>query len=255
MIVNISFFFVFAKCYPCVEVKHKGAHFFHVFYYAFFASTFNLGWASVQVSHMALAPELTTNEHERVRLNSARYAGGIAATLLVLGIAWYAIKIYGITEEAFRILGISSLAIGNFFTLVFFFGVKEESKTDLDSARQITRINSESSISDEETPTLLIPINWKSWFRRLMFYQVGIIYMLTRVILNYSQLLMPFYLQFYLDLKDHHKTAIAEVPLVIMVLSFATTFFLRKVNKKIGVRSSYLGGSIITLIGLGLCFS
>ncbi len=58
---------------------------------------------------MAMVPEITPDDHERVRLNSARYAGGIAATLLVLGIAWIAFQMYGVSRNAFHILAISSI--------------------------------------------------------------------------------------------------------------------------------------------------
>jgi len=36
-------------------------------------SLFNMGWAAVQVSHMSLVPELTSDMRERVTLNSVRY--------------------------------------------------------------------------------------------------------------------------------------------------------------------------------------
>lgn len=42
---------------------------------------------------MSLVPEITTNENDRVVLNSARFAGGITATLSVLGIAWFIILV------------------------------------------------------------------------------------------------------------------------------------------------------------------
>jgi Na+/melibiose symporter-like transporter len=55
-----------------------------------FAALFNVGWAAVQVSHMALVPELTRDEGERVLLNSARYAftvlSNCAVFLVMLGL-------------------------------------------------------------------------------------------------------------------------------------------------------------------------
>ena len=55
-----------------------------------FAALFNVGWAAVQVSHMALVPELTRDEGERVQLNSARYAftvlSNCAVFLVMLGL-------------------------------------------------------------------------------------------------------------------------------------------------------------------------
>lgn len=81
VIVNASFYFIFSECYVC----GRWAWFPPVVWYSIWASLFNVGWACVQVSHMALIPDLSGNDGERTRLNSARYAGCIVATLLTLG--------------------------------------------------------------------------------------------------------------------------------------------------------------------------
>jgi len=41
-------------------------------YYAPFIVIFQIGWASTQISHLSLIPELTFNEHDRVGLNAIR---------------------------------------------------------------------------------------------------------------------------------------------------------------------------------------
>jgi len=51
-----------------------------------FAALFNVGWAAVQVSHMALVPELTRDEGERVLLNSARYAFTVLSNCAVFAV-------------------------------------------------------------------------------------------------------------------------------------------------------------------------
>jgi Na+/melibiose symporter-like transporter len=52
-------------------------------FYATMASLFNCGWAAVQVSHMAMVPELSTRDSERVMLNSARYFFTVMANVFV----------------------------------------------------------------------------------------------------------------------------------------------------------------------------
>jgi Na+/melibiose symporter-like transporter len=52
-------------------------------YYAIAASLFNIGWASVQVSHMALVPELHENPAVRTQLNAGRYAFTILSNAAV----------------------------------------------------------------------------------------------------------------------------------------------------------------------------
>jgi len=204
-----------------------------------------VGWAAVQVSHMAMVPEITPNPHERVKLNSARYAGGIVATLLVLGLAWVAFKFYGITQHAFYVISIGSIGIGDLFTLIFLIGVREPSPFSQDASI------SENKIPDPKVSTW----NWKSWFGVPMFYQVGMVYMCTRIAVNLSQVFMPFYLEYYQNLSQTYPTAIAEVPIVMMVTSFTSTFFLRRINKRFGRQSTYTVGSIFVLIGsVGLFF-
>lgn len=240
LIVNVAFFFVFSDCYLCHLVPGR---WFRVVYWSFLAATFNFGWAAVQVSHMALVPELTSDESERVQLNSARYAGGITATLMVLGIAWGAIAHYGICRNAFQVLSLSSIGIGNIFTLIFLFGVKE----DLDGyllSQSYASLSANVKLSRPKIKT------WYHWFKVPMFYQVGVVYMCARITVNISQVFMPFFLEFYLNLEDKHTSIVAEVPLVVMITSFTTTFFLKKVNKFLGRRSTFTAGAAFVLAGL-----
>ena len=39
------------------------------YYYVGLAMTFNIGWASMQVSHMSLVPSLTHNRQRRVKIS------------------------------------------------------------------------------------------------------------------------------------------------------------------------------------------
>lgn len=127
--MNISFFFVFSECYLCHYAALRFGRVFHVLYWAILASLFNIGWASVQVmkvdnrslivqvSHMSLVPELTQDESERVQLNSARYASGIVATLMVLGISLVAFQQFHVSQYAFHIIAICCL--GKTFHLLY----------------------------------------------------------------------------------------------------------------------------------------
>ena len=42
-------------------------------YYIPFIVIFQIGWASTQVSHLSIIPNLTYKENERTKLNSYRY--------------------------------------------------------------------------------------------------------------------------------------------------------------------------------------
>ena len=72
VLVAISLFFFWHKCLLCKS--HDTVLAWEIVWYAVFIAVFQFGWASVQISHLSLIPELTENEGERVGLNSIRWA-------------------------------------------------------------------------------------------------------------------------------------------------------------------------------------
>ena len=72
VMVTVSLFFFWHECLPCLLTKNVplGAE---VVWYCFFIVIFQVGWASVQISHLSLIPELTEDGSERVGLNAIRW--------------------------------------------------------------------------------------------------------------------------------------------------------------------------------------
>ena len=68
-LVAMSLFFFWHECLPC---KHDTPLGWQIVWYAVFIAIFQFGWASVQISHLSLIPELTDDENERVGLNAIR---------------------------------------------------------------------------------------------------------------------------------------------------------------------------------------
>lgn len=54
--------------------------------------------------------------------------------------------------------------------------------------------------------------SWKYWFSVPLFYQVGFVYMCTRLVVNVSQAYVPFYL---VDTLDMSSLSLAIVPLLV----------------------------------------
>jgi len=241
VVVNATFFFVFSDCWLCEEANLGSV--FTVVWFSIFASLFNVGWAAVQVSHMALVPELTANKHERVKLNSARYAGGIVATLAVLGVAEAAFRILGVSQMAFFVISAASLVLGDILTLVFLFGVHEKKPSEIFDTPQM-------GVEDSSQSSGSMLKGWIYWFKTPMFYQVGIVYMASRACTNVSQVFMPFFLRYSLD----RESVIAEVPLALMGASFVTTFVLRRVNKFMGRLMAFVYGVLFMVGGLVVLF-
>lgn len=68
--VASSFFFIWFDCIGCEGVEDT----YKIVYYSSFAIVFQFGWASTQISQLALIPELAYNMPTKVELNSIRLA-------------------------------------------------------------------------------------------------------------------------------------------------------------------------------------
>jgi len=66
--VAASFSFIYHVCFKCENVEVS----YLVLYYACFIALFQFGWASTQISHLALIPDLSSDKNEQVGLNSIR---------------------------------------------------------------------------------------------------------------------------------------------------------------------------------------
>lgn len=66
--VVLSFPFIFNLCFSCENASRPALF----LYYSPFIVIFQFGWASTQISHLALIPELTTDEVEKTSLNAIR---------------------------------------------------------------------------------------------------------------------------------------------------------------------------------------
>ena len=88
IIVTVSFIFIFQDCLLC-DWLNDNSESMQVFYYVFFASAFNIGWAAVQVAHMSLVPSLTLSRKTRDKLNNQRNTFTYVANLFVLVFALF----------------------------------------------------------------------------------------------------------------------------------------------------------------------
>ena len=67
--VGVSLFFFWHTCLGCQNASLA----IKIVYFAIPIIIFQFGWASVQISHLSLIPELTSDKNERVGLNAIRY--------------------------------------------------------------------------------------------------------------------------------------------------------------------------------------
>lgn len=189
---------MFNLCITCENASET----FRFIYYIPFVVIFQFGWASTQISHLSLIPQLSTNQHERVTLNSIRYAFTIASNLFVYVTTYLLLKYNKIARPKddilpneynkelsradapkFMYLSLIVCCVGVIFQLIFHTGTNEK-KMLTDEQIQTH------SISD----SCEVKLNWLGYLKNIRFYYVAVLYMCTRLIVNMAQVYLPMYL-------------------------------------------------------------
>lgn len=230
--VASSFPFVFNLCIHC-----EGASTWALFmYYVPFIVIFQFGWASTQISHLSLIPELTDNENEKVTLNAIRYASTVSSNIFVFLVTWLLLSTEGRGSEklapsdskAFMYVVFIVVGTGLLFMLIFHIGLKEppRSCTYLFASKGSKRSAG----------------NWIHWFKEIQFYQVAMLYMCTRLIVNITQVYVPMYT---LETLSLNKDTIAKIPLVIYVSGFLSTFLSKPLNNYSGRKVTFFLGLLM----------
>ncbi|XP_031460567.1 major facilitator superfamily domain-containing protein 12 isoform X1 [Phasianus colchicus] len=247
--VLLSFPFIFNPCLGCKEGTPQWAAFI---YYLPFIIIFQFGWAATQISHLSLIPELVTSDHEKVELTAFRYAFTVMANITVYGLAWLLLNLQvdqpeqtehlGIQDvSVFRNLSLIVVGLGAVFSLIFHLGTKEK-LYPLGSVPQPQE--STPLLQKEPTGSPRSVLVWKDWLLEPSFYQVAVLYMATRLIVNLSQTYIAMYLTNSLLLS---KKYIATIPLVMYISGFLSSFLMKPVNKWIGRNLTYFVGILVIL--------
>ncbi|KAL0534604.1 hypothetical protein IC582_028895 [Cucumis melo] len=117
---------------------------------------------------------ITLNSTSRVALASCRNAFNMVANLSLYAVA---LLVFSITKEKshtdieyqYRVIAYISIFIGCCFVVIFLVGTKEPSLKVAVQGNRGTRIS------------------WSYWFKKVLYYQVALAYVLTRLIVNVSQ--------------------------------------------------------------------
>lgn len=243
--VILSFPFIFNPCIGCTENTPQWVG---LIYFIPFIIIFQFGWAATQISHLSLIPDLAKNAHDKVELTAFRYAFTVLANISVYAIAWLLLH-FQLSKTGhedvqlgqqdipiFRTLALIVVGVGALFSLLFHTGTKEKQ-----SFEHLVEAENEECI--HENPTLprspKTVMLWKHWLLEPSFYQVAILYMCTRLIVNLSQTYIAVYLTNSLHLP---KNYIATIPLVMYVSGFVSSFLMKPVNTWIGRNLTYFVG-------------
>ncbi|XP_031730805.1 major facilitator superfamily domain-containing protein 12-like, partial [Anarrhichthys ocellatus] len=246
--VMLSFAFIFNQCLGCGSLTPQWAS---LTYFIPFIIVFQFGWAATQISHLSLIPELVTCEHARVELTAYRYAFTVIANITVYAVAYLLFHIQAREDDdplsdmlgpqdihVFRNLALIVLGIGALFSLLFHLGIAERSPgADGEAGGEQGRKRME---EDEPRPLL----QWKCWLQQPSFYQVALLYMSTRLMVNLSQTYISMYLINTLGLP---KKFIATIPLVMYLSGFLSSFIMKTVSRLIGKCLTYFVGLLLIM--------
>jgi Na+/melibiose symporter-like transporter len=239
--VLCSFPFVFTRVALAVEASQTQ----RLIYWAFFIAIFQFGWAATQVAHLALIPQLTPVDAERIELNSHRNAWTVLSNMAVYTLAWLLFSSddtsRDVTESDFTKLMLSSVILGCLSTAAFHFVVKE---TDNDVVHDGTLTEA----GRRDGPVAVIKVTWRDWLQNPIFYKIALIYTCSRLIVNVSQTYWPMYLTDAMKLAKHYMAA---VPLVISASGFFVSIFMRHFITSIGRKTVYLVGLLATMFCCG----
>ncbi|CAA0808321.1 Major facilitator superfamily protein [Striga hermonthica] len=213
VLVAVSFSSVFGGCLSCKIVGSNSSS-MQTIGYSFFAAIFNVGWAATQVSHMSMVNCITLNSTSRVVLASCRNAFAMIANLSLYAVAFVVFQINSSgsvidVENQYRWIAYSSIFIGCCFVGVFHLGTAEP------------RLKREAREKGHAR------ISWTYWFKKLLYYQVALVYVLTRLITNVSQAFLAFYVINDLQMAQSSK---AVVPAVIYICSFVVSILLQEIT-------------------------
>ena len=197
MLVVLCYYMVFGTC-VLRWFNPEPTQMALVAYYSVAAALFNVGWATVQVAHMALVPELSSDDGVRCTLNSSRYGFTILSNVTVFCVFFVLLRMvkpYEVPDvKKFSILADFILITGMSTLVVFLCGTKETQHGPIHPSGKTSRVH------------------WYEWFSQRKFYQVGMVYMCTRLVINLTQVYLPFFLIVSLKMS---ATSIAVVPLVV----------------------------------------
>eukprot|EP01059_Diplonema_ambulator_P035996 TRINITY_DN875_c5_g1_i1.p1 TRINITY_DN875_c5_g1~~TRINITY_DN875_c5_g1_i1.p1 ORF type:complete len:565 (+),score=197.57 TRINITY_DN875_c5_g1_i1:34-1695(+) len=261
-----------ALSYPCLFIEdaqytYGSSNAAVVMWYAVFVTIFQTGWATTQISHLALIPDLSVGKASRkTSLNATRYAATVLSTVAVYCVAWGLLgaasddmgsnsgdnstssdgssNLSRSNHTQFNILAVFITCTGIIFSLLLFqVGMRYVVK------------NYGHLLADPESPTSSATAKAKDatsmWLHNKKFYYVGAMYMCTRLLVNMTQTYLALYL---LESLDMPKTSIASTPLVLYASSLMGTLVIGKIVKTVGHNASYAIAVSGCLVAAGMMY-
>lgn len=238
-----TFLLIFHECIFCDESSSETLR---NFYYLLNPSLFNVGWAMVQVSHMALLPSITINREKQDSMTRMRTGFTFAAQLMTLLLSLLIFYYDNDKMNQYVILSITCIIIGLIPTFLFLNNCNEVKltknieeykriiKNELESGGSILNSKGEPQTNGETDKLILTcpdtskgdqsevlkakrVINWVYWMKKPDYYIYMLVYMFIRLSINISATMIPFYCKNVLKWVNDDGSTPVEIVLVLII--------------------------------------
>ncbi|KAJ1530953.1 hypothetical protein ONE63_005789 [Megalurothrips usitatus] len=248
VLVLVSFPLVFSECGVCWMAP--GQAWVAPLYYALLIAAFQTGWATVQIAHLSLIPDLTPRQAERAELTAIRYTASVCSSLALYVITWVVFHVtrgeMGVDRVGpgdvfkFRSIVFVGITIGTVCSIWFRYGL------NLPAAEgKGHHANGGSGRAGGGGGTTAIVSSF-DYLRRPFLYQVALLYMASRLFLTLSLVYMPLYLD---ESLNQDAETLASVPFASFVASFVASLAVKYSNSFVNTKIGYLIGAIVSLAG------
>uniref|UniRef100_A0A182PVD0 Major facilitator superfamily (MFS) profile domain-containing protein n=1 Tax=Anopheles epiroticus TaxID=199890 RepID=A0A182PVD0_9DIPT len=257
-IVFLTFPMIFSLCPWCTVAPH----WWEILYFVIVILAFQFGWPIVQVTHLAMIPELSRTQKDRSDLTAIRYSVSIVSNVVVYIVTWAVLRSRTSTDN--------QIGPGDAYR-----GYEHRRNTALQhniirtpGTRTDADVERESLLGgpDQRQPngqqlagsssaldTIVQRKPKKNFFKSPLLYQNALLYVFSRLFMTTSLVYMPLWLDeraYQPDVTPAENNAnvehLATVPLVSFLASFVASLLLKYTNRFVGNSLVYFVGSIIS---------
>ncbi|XP_011300652.1 major facilitator superfamily domain-containing protein 12 [Fopius arisanus] len=207
---------------------------------------FQTGWAAVQISHLSMIPMLTHSPLIRADLTAIRYSAQVSAAVFVFLVTWIVLptndesmaKLSKQDGYKFRDIVVVITTFGIAATVLFHAFLK---------AKLLEIVPVASQKSDSEAPQRNeAESNRRPRIGVTLLLGVALLYVASRLFITLATVYLPLYIE---ETDVGGKQALATVPLVSYLASFAAALTLKYINRSCGTKICYLLGALIGILG------
>ncbi|XP_059621679.1 major facilitator superfamily domain-containing protein 12-like [Phlebotomus argentipes] len=273
--VFFSFPAIFAVCPMCNNTNLI----WECIYFAIVILIFQSAWATVQIAHLAMIPEMSRSNKDRSDLTALRYSGAIVSNLIVYGVTWAVLQNRTSSSTAigpadafrFRDLSLIITLVGVSMTVLFHFSlavanyeqrrlqaIPNQRQTAVTSPDETDRlITSSNPNEDDHNVTVITGRARKDFLRNPLLYQNALLYVFARLFMTTALIYIPLWIDERSAIPvangepspDKSIDHIAIVPLVSFVASFVASLILKSLNRFISHQMAYFVGSLVGIAG------